>query len=139
MAKVSMFTLCDSIENVHTPGGVVTHLVAPRTVLRPEFVPSNFSFGVSIGVRDLDFSVPNKVKFIISSPSGKILQESSDINIEIPHVEDTLPTEHQGFSINIDVRNLSVPEEGVYSFVLIVNDNPLETQEIPIFKGQKYD
>ena len=87
----------------------------------------------------LDFSVPNKVKFIISSPSGKILQESSDINIEIPHVEDTLPTEHQGFSINIDVRNLSVPEEGVYSFVLIVNDNPLETQEIPIFKGQKYD
>ena len=135
MAKVTMFMLCDSVNNLPGPQGVIPHLVAPQLVLRPMFIPGNFSFGISIGVQGLNLKVPTKLGFTITDPNGVVLQKAEDA--EIPAVEqvDTLPPEQQGLMLNLDIRNLVVQEEGVYKFTLRVNGEPLEDQSIPIYRG----
>ena len=135
MAKVTMFMLCDSVNNVPGPQGAISHLVSPQLVLRPVFIPGNFSFGISIGVQDLDIKKPIKLGFTIAAPDGKVLQRGDDAEIPPMNLEDTLPPEQQGLMLNLDIRNLVIHEEGVYKFTLRVNGDPLETQMIPIYRG----
>ena len=130
-----MFLLCDSIEHKQMPCGEIQKLVSPQVVLRPMFIPGNFSFGVSIGVRGLKISEAIKLKFAVLAPDGNVVQESPETLIETDGVKDTLPEEHQGLMINIDIRNLVIQEEGVYKFVLTVNGEQLEPQDVPIYKG----
>lgn len=135
MAKLTMFALCDSVNNIPGPQGMVTHLVAPQVVLRPMFIPGNFSFGITVGVRGLDLKNPIKLNFSIISPDGAVAQNSGDTELPAMVKEDTLPPEHQGVMLNLDIRNMIIKSEGVYKFVLNVNGENLEEQEIPIFRG----
>lgn len=135
MAKVTMFMLCDTVNNIPGPKGQIPHLVAPQVVLRPMFIPGNFSFGIAIGVRGLNLQQPTKLKFTITAPDGTVLQDSDETEIPAIGMGDTLPIEHQGFMMNLDIRNLVVQEEGLYKISLCVNGESLEEQEIPIFRG----
>lgn len=135
MAKVTMFMLCDSVNNVPGPQGAISHLIAPQLVLRPAFIPGNFSFGLSIGVQDLDIKKPIKLVFTITAPDGKVLQKADEAEIPAMNQEDTLPSEQQGLMLNLDIRNLVIHEEGAYKFALCVNGEALEEQTIPIYRG----
>lgn len=139
MAKLTMFTLCDSVNNIPGPQGMVTHLVSPQVVLRPLFIPGNFSFGIAVGVRGLDLKEPIKLNFSIISPDGEVIQNSGDTELPAMPREDTLPPEHQGIMLNLDIRNMVVKSDGVYKFFLNVNGESLEGQEIPIFRGHIND
>ena len=109
MAKISLFLLCDSVENIQAKDNTITHLVSPQDVLRPLYIPSSFSFGLSVGVRGLDISLPITLRFIVCDPDGNTIQDSGENTISIGTYDDILPVEHQGFVANIDVRNFNVP------------------------------
>lgn len=138
MAKITMFMLCDSINNVPGPQGATPHLVSPQLVLRPMFIPGNFSFGIAVGVQDLDIKKPIKLGFTIVAPGGDILQNSDDSEIPVINKEDVLPSEQQGIMLNLDFRNLVIHEEGIYKFALRVNGETLEEQPIPIYRGNSH-
>lgn len=135
MAKIALFMLCDTVENNQSKDNTITHLVSPQAVLRPLYIPSSFSFGLSVGVRGLDLSSPITLRFIVCDPDGNIVQDSGENTISIGAHDNILPMEHQGFVANIDVRNFNVPKEGVYKFTLFVNGEELEAQDIPIYRG----
>ena len=139
MAKVTMFMLCDTVNNVPGVQGVVPHLVSPQVVLRPMFIPGNFSFGVSIGVQEVDLKKNTKLQFWVIAPSGKIIQESQITEIPAVGQEDTIPAEQQGFVMNLDIRNLVIDEEGKHIFKLKVNEQVVEEQIIPIYRGNRCD
>jgi len=136
MPRLVSFMLCDSINNVSTaPNEITTMLISPEIALRPQFIPGNFSFAVSIGIADIDLKKENRVRFSVLDPSGKVVFCSPDNPFSLSSDDDNLlPKMHQGFIVNLDIRNLSVPTEGEYQFLLYVNDAPMEPQVIPIFK-----
>ena len=135
MPKVTQFMLGDGINNMPGPKGMITHLIAPQVALRPAFVPGNFSFALSVGVRDVNLQQENKIKFMITSPNGEAIQTSEETIIPAIVKDDALPIEYQGFVLNLDVRNLAIPVEGIYKFTIFVNGEAMEAQDIPIYKG----
>lgn len=137
MARITTFMLCDSICTSPVPsGGVLHQLVSPQMVLRPEFVPGNFSFGIAVGVQGVDLRIANQVRFTISSPSGELVQDSgvSEFPPVPTQIPESMPKEYQGFLMNTDIRNLPVRENGEYIFAVYINDELIGEQSIPIFQ-----
>lgn len=137
MAKITVFMLCDSINNIPIPsGGVLQQLVSPQLVLRPQFVPGTFSFGIAVGIQGVNLHIINRVRFTISDSHGEIVQDSGISEFPpIPEdVPETMPGEHQGFLMNMDIRNLVVHENGEYIFSIYINDELIGTQSVPIYQ-----
>lgn len=135
MAKFTSFVVCESINNMPVANmNVVPTLVAPQVALRPQYVPGNFSFGVAVGINDIDLQAVNKVRFAIKSPEGIILQDSGVSELPVAPQDSALPPQYQGFMMCIDIRNLAVPCEGEYTFSFYLNDECVGDQIIPIFK-----
>lgn len=135
MAKLVSFTICESLNN--TPSGnfgTVPVLISPQIVLRPQFIPGNFSFGIAVGISEVDIKVSNKVKFTITGPDGNVLNDSVETDLPVVVKPDSLPDQYQGFMLCIDIRNLAVPCEGAYTFSLYLNGDQLTPQCIPIYK-----
>ena len=99
MAKLFSFTICDSINNLPASGGTVPMLIAPQIALRPQFVPGNFSFGLAIGMSEIDLHISNKLKLVIQSPDGNVIHDSGETDLPIISKGDTLPQKYQGFMI----------------------------------------
>lgn len=135
MAKIVSFVVSESINNMPAPQmGTVPMVVAPQIALRPQFIPGNFSFGMAVGVAEIDLHIVNKIRFVITAPDGSVVQDSGDNELPIAPKDDTLPAEHQGFMMCIDIRNLAIPCEGKYSFAFYMNGECIGTQMVPVFK-----
>lgn len=137
MHRITMFMLGESVANVPTTNGTNPQLVNPVVVLRPAYIPGNFSFGVALGVQGVDSNAnaTNKIRFEILSPSGEVVQNSPEITLP-PHEEDLiLPLEYQGLALTLDIRNMRIPEEGLYKFCFYVNGQLLNPQEFAVYRG----
>lgn len=135
MAKISSFMICDTIVNLITPQGIsVPQLISPQPILRPPFIPGSFSFGISIGVLDIDYKISNVVKTIIYSPEGVEIHNSGNIDLGKIPKDEFLPEKYQGFVLSTDIRNLIIHEEGIYTIEIFVNDTSVGKKEIPVFK-----
>lgn len=135
MAKIVSFVVCESINNMpSTNVGVVPNLINPQVVLRPQYIPGNFSFGIAVGVVGIDLKVPNKIRFTISNTDGIVIQNSGENDLPVVREEDTIPNEFQGFMMCMDIRNLVLHNEGEYSFTLYLNGESVGMKSIPIFK-----
>ena len=135
MAKLVSFVACASIDNVPTVnGGPITHLVSPQTVIRPQFIPGTFSFGIAAGIADFDMQSKHNFRFTITNPCGQIINDSGEGVIPESSIQDTMPMKFQGFMISIDIRNLVVEYEGEYTFTFYIDEQPIGEHKIPIFK-----
>ena len=135
MAKLASFVICESINNMPAANmNVVPTLVAPQVALRPQYVPGNFSFGVAVGINEIDLQTINRVRFTIKSPENVILQDSGVSELPVAPQDTALPAEYQGFMMCIDIRNLAVPCEGEYVFSFFLNDECVGDQIIPVYK-----
>lgn len=137
MAKITSFVLCNSINNSpNTPqaDGSSTALIAPQVALRPEFIPSNFSFGISVGIQDIDIQKINCFQFTIMDPSGKVIQDSGVAEFPAVNQKDSMPIQYQGVMLSIDIRNLAIRYEGEYVLRVYVNKELAGSCIIPIFR-----
>lgn len=133
--KISTFILCNSIENTQsTQGASVPCLVGPQVILRPDYIPTNFSFGFSIGITGMNLKQDNTFSFLVKSPEGEPIMNSNISRVPANPVDDPVPEEYSGILVTTDVRNMVVDKEGVYSLEFYVNDNLIGKQDIPIFK-----
>ena len=138
MPSISMFLVCDSINNITPQPNVnIPQLMGPQCVLRPQYIPGAFSFGLAVGVIGIDSSAENSIRFTISDPDKRIVQDSGKNVFPPLGNDDTMPKEYQGFMLSLDIRNLPVEKEGVYTFTLYVNDIEIGSNIIPIYKGRK--
>ena len=135
MANIVSFVVCDAINNVFPNGEKsVPALVAPQIALRPQFIPSSFSFGAAVGVAGIDLKIENKIRMTISDPEANIIYTLGENGLPRISVEDTMPQAFQGFMLAIDIRNLPIQSEGEYEFSLYLNDECIGVQKIPVFK-----
>ena len=136
MANLVSFVICESINNMPAANmGVVPTLVAPQVALRPQFIPGNFSFGISVGLTGIDLNKVNKVRFTIKNPDNNVVQASGFTELPIPPQDTALPAQYQGFMMSIDIRNLAIHSEGVYIVAFYLNDECVGERIIPIFKS----
>ena len=134
MLEISMFMLCDSI--IINPQG--PQLISPQAILRPSFIPGNFSFGLSAAITGIKTSIPHSFYFHIKNPKGKIIHQSPVQNIPVDAniASDDIPEKYQGIVMAIDVRNLPLEEEGEYQFSIIVDNSDTASHSFPIYKKE---
>lgn len=135
MADLITFVVGDAISNTMTDGErSVPALVAPQIALRPQFIPSSFSFGIVVGIAGVDLKTENRVRIAISDPEENIIYSLGENELPRMPIEDTMPQEFQGFMLAIDIRNLPIQCEGEYSFSLYLNGECVGNKKIPVFK-----
>jgi hypothetical protein len=129
-----MFMVCDSVGNTTLQPNVnVPQLTAPQAVLRPQFIPGNFSFGIAVGVIGVDLNKNNEIQFTIKAPDGKTVQDSGKNIFPALNEEDVLPEEYRGLMLTLDIRNLVIEIDGIYTFSLWINDELIGERNIPIY------
>lgn len=136
MPELAAFTICDNVQNVSLPTGqMFPQISSPCIALRPQYIPSNFSFGIVIGIRNANISASNNLCLEIFGPSGEITYNSGGLEIPADHGKSSLPEQYHGFVIILDVRNMPIAIEGCYTVKITLNGSLVSTQSLPIYKG----
>ena len=137
MPKICSFMICDSSQSITDEKNNTTQqLVGPTIALRPQFIPTNYSFTVSIGIRDVDLQAKNVMHLALLTPSGKELVNLGESELPITDKDNLLPRENWGFVAGVDFHNVSIAEEGVYRLAVYVNNELIGTLDIPIYRGR---
>lgn len=133
VTKVSVFVYSDSAQPEPTPQGNKLHIMNPQHILRPMFIPGQFSFAIMFGILDFDVSSPHTLRYTFSSPEGTILIDTGD-NIKLPPITDPqmddLPIDMRGFLTSLDFKNVVFQTEGEYKSEIFFDSVSLGTFEI---------
>lgn len=136
MPKLATFTLCEDITAITNDNGErKTCLTGPKASLSLSRIPGNFSFGIGLGLVNVDWSRDRKIAFEIWSPSGTCVEKSETIEIPDEYANTDIPVAQQNISFNAKVENMNVPEEGNYKFVLFVNGERVGEKSFPILQA----
>lgn len=134
MANISYFMLFDQLSNVQLPDGqVAMQFTNPQPVLRPQFIPGNYSFAYCLAVRGVDFSKENTVCVRIEDPDCNVVYKMGEMKSPIAGDEGNLPPEYKGFGINANMHNFAFEKKGVYHLIITINGEDLDPAEIPVF------
>lgn len=135
MAKLVSFMLSAISQNIPTSsGGTIQQLTGPTIVLRPRYVPSDYSFSITIGVSDFDLTRENTIKLVFKSPSGDTLIDTGDCSLPASPADALIPKEYQGAVMSAPFQNVELNSEGVYHLEILFNGESLGTKEIPVFR-----
>ncbi len=136
MPKIVSFMLSAITNNVpNVTGGTVQQLTGPIIVLRPRYIPGEYSFAITLGINDVDLSVDNNLRLAITSPSGTSVFEINDGVLQATGKDSVLPKAFQGFVISLPLLNIEFKEEGIYHLSVCMNDVELGIQDIPVFQA----
>lgn len=136
MPKLATFTLCEDITAITNDNGErKTCLTGPKASLSLSRIPGNFSFGIGLGLVNVDWSRDRKIAFEIWSPSGTCVEKSETIEIPDEYANTDIPVAQQSISFNAKVKNMNVPEEGNYKFVLLINGKCVGEKSFPILQA----
>lgn len=134
MAELATFVVCDGVQNLTIPGGgAIPQITAPTIALRPQFLPSNFSFGLSIGLRDVNIRNENIFQLTIVRPDGSVAHDSGPIHMPPSTNDSTLPDKFQGAILTMDLRNVALTIEGCYEVHIFLNNALISSQPLPVY------
>jgi hypothetical protein len=134
-AFVTSFTYCDNIQTEPTPQGQKSNIINPLNVLAPVAIPGNYSFAISCAIAGLKEAEPNTVQIQFVTGSGNVINDTGVISIQMPQkkANQNQPTVLQ---FNFDLRNLVLPEEGIYTTRVYANGEMIEERKILVIKGE---
>ena len=134
MPSINSFMLCDAVTNTQVNNQMIQQLTSPQGMIRPVHIPGAYSFGLSVGVIGVDLDRENLIRFTITDPDGKEIQNSGDAVFGPVPFEESVPREYQGFVMTTDIRNVDFLKEGAYTFTLLINGEEVGRRLIPVFK-----
>lgn len=137
MASISSFMISESSQNIPAPNGhgnIIQQIIGPTIVLRPQYIPGNFSFSVFIGVCDLNLKERNTMQLILKTPQGELLEDLGTNDLPVFDKEDCLPQKYSGFVVGLDLRNINVAQEGCYKLEVFINGSQIGAKDIPIYR-----
>ena len=134
MSEISMFMLFDSI--TITPQG--PQLISPQAILRPTFIPGNFSFALALSIAGVKTSIAHTFYFYIQNPKGETIHEAPMQNLPLdPSAsKSNIPEKDQGFVIAIDIRNLPITEEGEYQFFISIDNTDILSKTFSVYRKE---
>ena len=136
MAYISSFTYCDSIQTEITPQGPRNQIVNPLQMLAPVAVPGNYSFAIACNIAGFDTMKENCVQIKFVSPTGEVLNDTGDIKFQLP-ADKVKPDKPGVMQFNLDMRNLIIPETGVYTTEVFANNEQLGEYKIQVIVGDR--
>lgn len=104
-------------------------------IILTAFAESHHSFGISIGIRDIDVHTRNTIQIILYAPDDTVAQDLGILNMEGTDSEDTLPKEFQGVILNADMRNVYLKMQGIYKIRELFNEKILSEHSLPVYEG----
>ncbi|MEK4473370.1 hypothetical protein NSQ91_09135 [Paenibacillus sp. FSL R7-0048] len=119
MPRISTFVYSDSVNNETAPNGNrLVSIQNPMLVFRPVFIPSLFSFAVTVGIVGVGHSETHTIRFTFGKIGGEELLIDTGVmplpaNLELDE-NGALPVDHRGFLFNMDFRNVVFHSEGEY-------------------------
>lgn len=130
MAKITTFMYCEGVERL--PDDAKISIMNPLQVLTPLFIPSMYSFAITVGVIDFDTEVNNEIRITFGSTCDEHnLVDTGIIPIQAHSAEGTLPKHLRGFIANMEFKNVVFKEEGEYDTTIYFNDE--EIGKFPIY------
>jgi hypothetical protein len=136
MPYLSTFVYCEGITVTPQKSGQIVSLTNPQHIFTPDYIPGQFSFGISFGILDLDVKTKEyAARYVFKGPDGKIIVDTQKIilsrdNVETPPFD--LPNDMHGVIMNLDFRNVPLKEEGVYESEIFIDDISLGVRKIKI-------
>lgn len=137
MATVMEHMLCPNVSNMPGPAGVTTVMTEPLVALAPPFLPTTFSFGIVIGIGDLQSAKNTRIIVAIKDPNGETIQNIVDDEFPTdPDLDDNSRiARYNGAVIAIQVHNLLLRMEGMYTAEVQINGVVMEPIRIPVYAG----
>ena len=139
MAYISSFIYCDSIQIQMTPNGPQNQIVNPLQVLTPVAIPGNYSFTISCSISGFQKSSDHKVELIFSDPSGGEVAKPVEFSINIERdicVDELHENSVPGITLNVDLRNVILKSEGIYSTKVLLDEELIGEYKIQVVKAK---
>lgn len=135
MPIIASHILGENLQSVpNGMGGIVQHLTAPMTVIRPQYIPGNYSFSALIGIKDIDMQRENTMQVLLKTPTGEVLNDLGEKPLPVVVPDSNLPPEYAGFMLGVDFRNVVFAEAGCYKIEITINNELIGDIEVPVFR-----
>ena len=135
MAYISSVTYCDTIQTEVTPQVPKQQIMKPLQALIPIAIPGNFSFTIVCSITGFDTTKENSAKIIFLDPKGNVLYDTGDVKFQLPPEQEKMGG-IASMQFNIDIRNLILREEGMYSTKVVFNNEELGEYKIQVIVGE---
>lgn len=120
MPRISTFMYSDNARMDLNGDQQQINITNPMIAFKPAFIPSTFSFAVTIGIAGFDLRQAHKLQYIFKElnsddniiDTGDVLFPARSNNVQ--DTDSLLPLEHRGVVINLDFRNVIFKREGDY-------------------------
>lgn len=114
MAFVSSFIYCDTVQPQITPAGLQYQILNPLQVLSPVAIPGNFSFSIACNISDFAIEQNHSVEISFKDPKGNLIGNPIKVEFGVEQLDQT-KGKVNGLQVNLDMRNVVLKEEGVYT------------------------
>lgn len=127
MVRISTFVYSDTAQQGMGPDGNHSLTIQnPMQLFKPAFIPSLFSFSITLGIAGVDLLKQHQVRLTFSKLDGsEHLIETGEIvipaNEEGHKANEGVPLEYRGYLFNLDFRNVAFRTEGEYVSTVYVD------------------
>lgn len=132
MLHISTFMYSE--DTIQDPQAKSLHIVNPTMVFKPTFIPSLYSFSVTLSIVGLEFQKDPKLRFKFWSENepDKMLVDTGEIPLPKNNNDDSdLPEEFRGGMLTMNFRNLPLKYQGKYFSEVFIDEESLGT--FPVF------
>ena len=133
MPKISTFMLCGAINNYTGRDINAVQLFSPQVLLCPPCIPGSFSFGVAVGIVNIDTTKKHSFFFEIVDPDNKVIQKSIRSELNEHKLKIAVPVRYQGFMLCTDIRNLLINKTGEYCFKVYIDDKAIDNRSFAVY------
>lgn len=118
MPRIATFIYSDNSQLSINNNSQVLTITNPMLIFKPTFIPSTFSFAVTIGILGADESTPHVLRYIFKKKdSEELIINTGDMQFPARNTDTDsaqVPHEYNGFLVNLDFRNVVLKSEGEY-------------------------
>lgn len=132
MAKISTFIYSDKAFYNEEKGAPEFENILE--IIRPDFIPGNYSFSVIFSITELQ--IKQNIKLFFVDPDEEIIFETDNIELKLEE-EPSVPYPYTGVSAVFDLRNIKIKKEGIHKTVVVVNGVEIGSHFIPVWKGSE--
>lgn len=135
MVKISNFMLGAGLVVADTPGLPQTPMLKePKVVLRPKYIPTEYTFGAAVGIVGVDGTKEITITFKIDDPNGnELVSLGPNVIPPNPAMVEQAPPEFRSGTFSMQFDNVNFSTMGIYKFRVMLNDEELEPQDIPVY------
>lgn len=133
---ITSFIFSEDTEQAFNPGakGNILHIVNPLHLIRPQFIPSAYTFSITFGLKGLDPDSEHNIRFQLLTPSGSSAMDTNDISLpKNTGFDRNLPKDVNGLMLNLDFRNVALREIGEYKGIVFVNNEAIGNYPLDVY------